>query len=99
MLHYLSHPATSRWSDELAELRRAAEASCFAIKEQEFDVKAIGARLYFNAAIRAGSRDSRDLLCWAATFFRDLTMDGRCTAPLMQHTKTAECASVQSVLS
>jgi glycosyltransferase involved in cell wall biosynthesis len=73
MLHYLfsSSAIASRFgATKLAELRRAAEASCFAIKGQEFlrCRKPLAARRYFNAAIRAGSRDSRDLLCWAATF-------------------------------
>ena len=56
---------------KLAELRRAAEASCFAIKGQEFlrRHELDAARRHFSAALRAGSRDSRDLLCWAATFF------------------------------
>jgi len=55
---------------KLAVLRRAAEASCFAMKGQEFlrGHKPFVARRYFSAAIRTGSRDSRDLLCWAATF-------------------------------
>ena len=55
---------------KLAHMRRAAEASCFAIKGQEFlRLNEPGtARRYFSAALRSGSRDSRDLLCWAATF-------------------------------
>jgi len=55
---------------KLAELRRAAEASCFAMKGQEFlrCHELVAARRHFKAAIRAGSRDKRDLLCWAATF-------------------------------
>jgi len=55
---------------KLAELRRAAEASCFAIKGQELlrCHEPVAARRHFSAAVRAGSRDSRDLLCWAATF-------------------------------
>ena len=55
---------------KLAELRRAAEASCFAVKGQEFlrFHEPVAARRHFSAAVRAGSRDSRDLLCWAATF-------------------------------
>ena len=55
---------------KLAQVRRAAEASCFAIKGQEFlrRNEPGTARRYFSAALRAGSRDSRDLLCWAATF-------------------------------
>ena len=57
-------------ASKLAQLRRAAEASCFAIMGQELlrFHKPFAARRYFNAAIRAGSRDSRDLMCWAATF-------------------------------
>jgi len=55
---------------KLAELRRAAEASCFAIKGQEFLQRNEpgAARRHFSAALRSGSRDARDLLCWAATF-------------------------------
>ncbi len=55
---------------KLAQLRRAAEASCFAIKGQEFlrRNEPGAARRHFSAALRSGSRDSRDLLCWAATF-------------------------------
>jgi glycosyltransferase involved in cell wall biosynthesis len=51
------------------ELRRAAEASCFAIKGQEFLRRndSSAARRYFRAGLRSGSRDIRDLLCWAAT--------------------------------
>ncbi len=66
---------------KVAELRRAAEASCFAIKGQEFlrRHEPFAARSYFNAAIRAGSRDCRDLLCWAATFSPALL---RWTGPL-----------------
>jgi len=54
----------------VGELRRAAEASSFAIKGQEFlRCKELGAaRRYFSAALHSGSRDTRDLLCWAATF-------------------------------
>jgi glycosyltransferase involved in cell wall biosynthesis len=66
---------------KLAELRRAAEASCFAIKGQEFlrrnELEA--ARRHFSAALRSGSRDARDLLCWAATFSPALL---RWTGPL-----------------
>jgi glycosyltransferase involved in cell wall biosynthesis len=66
---------------KLAELRRAAESSCFAMKGQEFlrCHEPFAARRYFSAAIRAGSRDSRDLLCWAATFSPALL---RWTGPL-----------------
>jgi len=66
---------------KLAEVRRAAEASCFAMKGQEFlrHQEPFTARRYFSAAIRAGSRDSRDLLCWAATFSPALL---RWTGPL-----------------
>lgn len=66
---------------KLAELRRAAEASCFAMKGQEFlrFHKPIAARRHFSAAVRAGSRDSRDFLCWAATFSPALL---RWTGPL-----------------
>ena len=55
---------------KLAHMRRAAEASCFAIKGQEFlRLNEPGtARRYFSTALRSGSRDCRDLLCWAATF-------------------------------
>jgi hypothetical protein len=54
----------------LGELRRAAEASSFAIKGQEFlrHNELGAARCYFSAALHSGSRDSRDLLCWAASF-------------------------------
>jgi hypothetical protein len=66
---------------KLAQVRRAAEASCFAIKGQEFlrRNEPGTARRYFSAALRAGSRDSRDLLCWAATFSPTLL---RWTGPL-----------------
>jgi len=66
---------------KLAELQRAAEASCFAIKGQEFlrSHKPIAARRHFSAAVRAGSRDRRDFLCWAATFSPALL---RYTGPL-----------------
>lgn len=66
---------------KLVELRRAAEATCFAIKGQELlrSQKPIAARRHFSAALRAGSRDSRDFLCWAATFSPTLL---RWTAPL-----------------
>jgi len=61
----------SRFSvEKLSQLRRAAEASCLAIKGQEFlrfgEYRT--AQRYFRAALRAGSRDIRDLLCWLATF-------------------------------
>jgi len=56
--------------EKLSQLRRAAKASCLAIKGQEFlrggEYRA--AQRYFLAALRAGSRDIRDLLCWLATF-------------------------------
>jgi glycosyltransferase involved in cell wall biosynthesis len=63
------------------ELRRTAEASCFAIKGQEFLRRndSSAARRYFSAALRSGSRDIRDLLCWAATFSSTLL---RWTRPL-----------------
>ena len=66
---------------KLAELRQAAEASCFAIKGQEFlrRHEPFAARQHFSAALQAGSRDSRDLLCWAATFSPTLL---RWTGPL-----------------
>ena len=66
---------------KFAELRRAAEASCFALKGQELlrCYQPIAARRHFSAAVRAGSRDSRDLLCWAATFSPALL---RWTGPL-----------------
>jgi glycosyltransferase involved in cell wall biosynthesis len=55
---------------ELAALRRAAEASCLAIKGQEFLRRGEpgAARRHFSAALSSGSRDHRDFLCWAATF-------------------------------
>jgi hypothetical protein len=55
---------------ELAELRQAAEASCFAIKGQEYlrQGERRAARRHFGAALRSGSRDPRDFICWAATF-------------------------------
>lgn len=57
-------------SEEIARLRRQAEATCLAIKGQEFlrRGQVAEARRYFGAALRAGSRDRRDLLCWLATF-------------------------------
>ncbi len=66
---------------KLADLRRAAEASCFAIKGQEFLRRnELGAaRRHFSAALRSGSRDTRDLLCWVATFSPALL---RWTGPL-----------------
>jgi glycosyltransferase involved in cell wall biosynthesis len=66
---------------KLVELRRAAEASCFAIKGQEFlrRNEPGAARRHFSAALRSGSRDARDLLCWAATFSPTLL---RWTGPL-----------------
>jgi len=55
---------------KLVELRQAAVASCLAISGQEFlrcrEYRV--ARRYFHAALLAGSRDIRDLLCWLATF-------------------------------
>jgi hypothetical protein len=50
-------------------LRRVATASCLAIKGQEFlrIINHRAARLYFYAAIRAGSHDIKDLLCRLAT--------------------------------
>lgn len=83
LLHLFSLPGLrSRFgAAKLAELRSAAEASCFAIKGQEFlrRHEPFAARRYFSAAIRAGSRDSRDLLCWAASFSPALL---RLTGPL-----------------
>lgn len=66
---------------KLGELRRAAEASSFAIKGQEFlrRNELAAARRYFSAALHSGSRDCRDLFCWAATFSPLLL---RWTAPL-----------------
>lgn len=56
--------------EKLSQLRRAAMASCLAIKGQEYirrrEYRA--AQRYFRAALQAGSRDIRDLLCWIATF-------------------------------
>lgn len=68
-------------AEKLAELRRAAEASCFAMKGQEFlrRDEPGAARRHFAAALQSGSRDSRDLLCWAATFSPRLL---RWSAPL-----------------
>lgn len=56
---------------KLSQLRHAASASCLAIKGQEFlrFRQYCSARRYFCAALKAGSRDFRDLLCWIATFF------------------------------
>jgi len=84
LLHHLfSFPGLeSRFGPaKLAELRRAAEASCFAIKGQELlrCYEPIAARRHFSAAVRSGSRDGRDLLCWAATFSPALL---RWTGPL-----------------
>jgi hypothetical protein len=55
---------------KLSQLRCAAEASCLAIKGQEFlrSREYAAARRHFRAALQAGSRDIRDLLCWIATF-------------------------------
>ncbi|MDH4359709.1 MAG: glycosyltransferase family 2 protein [Nitrospirota bacterium] len=55
---------------KLSQLRRVAESSCLAIKGQEFlrGGEYRTAQRYFRAALRAGSRDIRDLLCWLATF-------------------------------
>ncbi len=55
---------------KLPQLRRATQASCLAIKGQEFlrHREYLTARRHFSAAIAAGSRDIRDILCWAATF-------------------------------
>jgi glycosyltransferase involved in cell wall biosynthesis len=55
---------------KLSQLRRAAAATCLAIKGQEFLRRReyLAAQLYFHAALRAGSRDIRDILCWLATF-------------------------------
>lgn len=66
---------------KLADLRRATEASCFAIKGQELlrHNEPGAARRHFSAALRSGSRDARDLLCWAATFSPTLL---RWTRPL-----------------
>ena len=54
----------------LSQLRQSAEASCFAIKGQEFLRRREygAARRYFRMALRMGSRDIRDFLCWMATF-------------------------------
>lgn len=54
---------------KLSQLRLAAEASCLAIKGQEFlrSREYLAARRYFRGALWAGSRDIRDLLCWLAT--------------------------------
>ena len=55
---------------KLSQLRRAAGASCLAIKGQEFLRRReyCAARRHFRAALQAGSRDIRDVLCWLATF-------------------------------
>jgi hypothetical protein len=55
---------------KLSQLRGAAAATCLAIKGQEFlrCREYLAAQLYFHAALRAGSRDIRDILCWLATF-------------------------------
>jgi glycosyltransferase involved in cell wall biosynthesis len=51
-------------------LHQGAEASCFAIKGQEFlrCREYESARRYFRVALRLGSRDLRDFLCWLGTF-------------------------------
>jgi glycosyltransferase involved in cell wall biosynthesis len=67
-----SFPGLEKRFDEerLAVLRGTAMASCLAIKGQEFlrcreyDT----ARRYFMKALRTGSRDFRDFLCWVATY-------------------------------
>ncbi|MBA3966039.1 MAG: glycosyltransferase family 2 protein [Nitrospirales bacterium] len=55
---------------KLSQLRQATVATCLAIKGQEFlrrrEYRA--AQRYFRGALRAGSRDIRDILCWLATF-------------------------------
>ncbi|HJT20850.1 MAG TPA: glycosyltransferase family 2 protein [Nitrospira sp.] len=55
---------------KVRKLRHAAEATCLAIKGQEHlrcnNMRT--ARRYFSAALRSGSRDIRDILCWTATF-------------------------------
>jgi glycosyltransferase involved in cell wall biosynthesis len=55
---------------KLSQLRQAAFASCLAIKGQEFlRCREYGtARKYFRAALKNGSRDFRDVLCWLGTF-------------------------------
>jgi hypothetical protein len=55
---------------KLSQLRRAAAATCLAIKGQEFlrSREYRAARRHFRAALQAGSRDIRDLLCWLGTF-------------------------------
>lgn len=55
---------------KLSQLRRAAAATCLAIKGQEFlrCREYCAAQLYFHAALGAGSRDIRDIFCWLATF-------------------------------
>jgi glycosyltransferase involved in cell wall biosynthesis len=55
---------------KLSQLRQAAAATCLAIKGQEFLRRREyrSAQRYFRAALRAGSRDIRDILCWLATF-------------------------------
>jgi hypothetical protein len=57
-------------TEKLSQLRRAARASCLAIKGQEFlrSREYRAAQLHFHAALRTGSRDIRDILCWLATF-------------------------------
>jgi glycosyltransferase involved in cell wall biosynthesis len=59
---------------KLSQLRRAAAATCLAIKGQEFLRRREypAAQRFFHAAVRAGSRDIRDILCWLATFFPSL---------------------------
>lgn len=59
---------------KLSRLRRAATASCLAIKAQEFlrCREYCAARRYFRAALRVGSRDIRDLLCLVGTYFPSL---------------------------
>lgn len=61
---------------KLSQLRCAAEASCLAIKGQEFlrSREYAAARRHFRAALQAGSRDIRDLLCWIATFSPSLLL-------------------------
>ena len=55
---------------KLSRLRRAAGATCLAIKGQEFLRRReyFAAQLHFQAALRAGSRDIRDIFCWLGTF-------------------------------
>ncbi len=54
---------------KLSQLRRAAMASCLAIKGQEYlrHREYSAARRYFRAALQAGSGDIRDLLCLLGT--------------------------------